>query len=187
MSDTKRSAAGQEFNPYAIARPDPALLKYYVIVSLLLGPAFFVALIPLLFKYYTLRYHFDDKGISMSWGVLFRREILLTYRRVQDIHLTRNILQRWMGLANVSIQTASGAASAEMVIEGILQAEELRDFLYHQMRGARGLAPLDEKRAEGTAGEAPGAPAVGDDEALRLLCEIRDALRGLAAKEKGPS
>ncbi|MBI1904568.1 MAG: PH domain-containing protein [Planctomycetia bacterium] len=186
MSDTRPSSASPAFDPYTIARPDPALLKYYVIVSFLAGPAFIVPLIPLLCKYYTLRYHFDDKGISMSWGVLFRREILLTYRRIQDIHLTRNILQRWMGLANVSIQTASGAASAEMAIEGILQAEELRDFLYHQMRGARGLAPLDAKGAEGTTAGTAGAPSADEDEALRLLGEIRDTLVRLAAREKGP-
>src|SRR5690606_33558570 len=92
--------------------------------------------LPLYFKYETLRYRFDDKGISMSWGLLFRREVHLTYRRIQDIQLTRNIVQRWLGLASVAIQTASGASSAEMVIEGVLEAEALRDYLYRQMRGA---------------------------------------------------
>jgi putative membrane protein len=103
----------------------------------------------------------------MSWGILWRRETLLTYRRIQDIHLTRNIVQRWLNLATVSVQTASGSASAEMAIEGILEAEPLRDFLYAQMRGARGLDhPTDAKPAASGAG----------DEALVLLREIRDAL-----------
>jgi uncharacterized protein len=81
------------FDPREIARPDRALLNYYLIVALLTGPGFPLAFLPLFFKYQTLRYHFDDEGISMSWGILFRREIYLTYRRIQDIHLTRNILQ----------------------------------------------------------------------------------------------
>lgn len=156
----------EPFRPFSITRPDPILLKYYVLASLFAGPAFFIPLIVLLFRYHTLRYRFDEKGISMSWGVLFRREVLLTYRRIQDIHLTRGILQRWLGLATVSIQTASGASSAEMSIEGVLEAEALRDFLYHQMRGARGL-PAPDATAE---------PAPSGDEVLVLLREIRDSL-----------
>ncbi len=74
----------------------------------------------------------------MRWGVLFQREVLLTYRRIQDIHVTRDLIQRWLGLATVSIQTASGSSSPEMKIEGILQAEELRDYLYQKMRGPKG-------------------------------------------------
>ena len=65
----------------------------------------------------------------MSWGILMRREIYITYRRIQDIHLTRNIIQRWLGLATISIQTASGSSSPEMNVEGILEADALRDFL----------------------------------------------------------
>jgi len=121
---------------------------------------------PLLFKYETLKYRFEDEGMSMSWGVLFRHEIHLTYRRIQDIHLSRNLIQRWLGLATVSIQTASGSSGPEMNIEGILRAGELRDYLYAKMRGARGLG------SHATAGG--GNP---HDEALSLLREIRDLLR----------
>src|SRR4029077_19739063 len=118
--------------------PHKSLMSYYLLVALLTGPGFPFAIVPLFFRYETLRYRFDDAGVSMSWGILFRREIYLTYRRIQDIHLTRNILQRWLGLGTVSVQTASGSASPEMSIEGILQADALRDFLYTKMRGARG-------------------------------------------------
>ena len=33
---------------------------------------------------------------------------------------TRNIIQRWLGLATISIQTASGSSSPEVNVEGIL-------------------------------------------------------------------
>lgn len=160
---TTTDGATAAFDPRHISRPDPALMRYYLIASLLSGPGFFFAILPLFFKYETLRYRFDDEGISMSWGILFRREIYLTYRRIQDIHLTRNLLQRWLGLATVSVQTASGSSGPGMSIDGILQADELRDFLYTKMRGAR----------DHTAEPASAAPA---DEALVLLREIRDAL-----------
>ena len=72
---------------FAIERPHPKLLRLYLLRSLLSGPAIFITLPVLLFRYQTLRYHFDDEGIAMKWGVLFRREITLTYARIQDIHL----------------------------------------------------------------------------------------------------
>ena len=154
------------FNPGGLERPDSSLLKYYALISLLTGPGVVVMFLPLFFKYETLRYKFEDDGMSISWGILFRHEIHLTYRRIQDIHLSRNLIQRWLGLSTLSIQTASGSASPEMNIEGILEAEQLRDYLYSKMRGARGL---DENVAD--------SEQHPQDEALALLREIRDLLR----------
>ena len=111
----------------------------------------------------------------MTWGILFRREIYLTYRRIQDIHLTRNILQRWMGLATVSVQTASGSAMPEMSIDGILQAAELRDFLYAKMRGGHGETPA-------TVPSDTSPQPASDDEVLPILCDIRDSLRQLVSR-----
>ena len=158
------------FDARNLDRPAPILLWYYVIISLLYTVGFVVMMPMLFFRYHTLRFKFDDDGILLSWGVLFRREIQLTYRRIQDIHVTRNILQRWMGLANVAIQTASGSAGAEMIIEGVLEADALRDFLYKKMRGARG----DDEQTGDVPSDAVGAP---DDEALVLLRQIRDEIR----------
>ena len=87
-------AEKSDFNPLELSRPDSKLMTYYLLVSLLTGPGIVVTIWPLLFKYLTLEYKFDASGVSMRWGVLFRTEIYLTYRRVQDIHLTRNLLQR---------------------------------------------------------------------------------------------
>jgi putative membrane protein len=163
------------FDPMKITRPSPVLMNYYIVVTALatfcIIPLTIIVLLPNWFKYRSLRYRFDDEGVSMAWGVLFRREINLTYRRIQDIHVTRGLVQRWMGLATVAIQTASGSATPEMSIEGILEADELRDFLYSKMRGARGEAEV-EVMVEST----EAAPA---DEALRLLHEIRDGLAAL--------
>ena len=165
----------RRFDPTKITRPSPVLLNYYVVTTvvatLFVIPITVIALLPSLFKYRTLRYRFDDEGVSMAWGALFRREINLTYRRIQDIHVTRNLFQRWMGLATVAVQTASGSATPEMSIEGILEADQLRDFLYSKMRGARGETEVGEQTG--------GVASEPEDEALRLLHEIRDELAAL--------
>ncbi len=149
---------------YALERPHPALWTLYLIRIVLSLPAIFITLPLLYFRYHTLRYRFDSEGIHMKVGLLFRREVNVTYARIQDIHLRSGLVQRWLGLADVQIQTASGTSEAEVTIEGFKEFEAIRDFLYAQMRGAR------EKSAP------PPLPA-GDDEAVTLLLAIRDELR----------
>ena len=170
-----------EFDPQAIRRPAPALLTYYILLSALSTVGFPIFFVPLFLKYITLRYRFDEQGISMSWGVLFQKEIFLTYRRIQDIHVTRNLFHRWLGLAAVAIQTASGTTGAEMVIEGIHEPEKLRDFLYARMRGARGDLPRT--RALHTSPSRAALPGMASgEEALAILREIRDEVRRLASR-----
>ena len=155
---------------YALERPEPALWRLYLIRSILSGPAVFITLPMLWFRYYTLRYRFDAEGIHMKVGILFRREVNVTYARIQDIHLSSGIIQRWLGLADVQIQTASGTAGAELTIEGFHQSEAIRDFLYARMRGARDKSPS-------TPPALPHAAEVGGDEVVTLLLGIRDELR----------
>jgi putative membrane protein len=171
-----RRGVTEQFNPFSIRRPDPALIRYYILLALLTVPGFPFALWALAIRYATLRYQFDEKGVSMSWGWLFQKQIYLTYRRIQDIHVTRNLLQRWLGLASVELQTAAGSSSAEMTIEGILNPEPLRDYLYARMRGASETVAHDKKS------ESALMPAT--DEALALLQEIRDHLRALRERKE---
>jgi uncharacterized protein len=194
------SDASPPFDPTQIKRPDPALFRYYFFLSLISGPAMPIAFVVQWVRYATLRYSIDEDGISMSWGYFFRREVYLTYRRIQDIHVTHNILQRWMGLSNVSVQTASGSATPEMVIEGILQAEQLRDFLYTKMRGARdGNEPrrtnerLESKAVTGMGSTAShpsfdaGETSDSSAEALLLLKSIRDNMQTLVRNQESAS
>jgi membrane protein YdbS with pleckstrin-like domain len=116
-------------------QPHANLLKYYLLTALVFPPAFLFIAVPMYFRYRTLRYDVDGEGITMRWGILFRREVSLTYARIQDIQLTSNVVERWLGLARIQLQTASGSSSAEMTIEGVLDVEAMRDFLYARMRG----------------------------------------------------
>ena len=105
---------------HAITRPHRKLMTLYILRALLTGPAFPFVFLHGFFKYETLRYRFDDEGVMMAWGLLWRREIFLTYTRIQDIHLSRGVLERWLGLATINIQTAAGSSSAEMAVVGLI-------------------------------------------------------------------
>jgi uncharacterized membrane protein YdbT with pleckstrin-like domain len=154
----------------AIERPHPRLWTLYLLRAVLSGPAL-VVLLPLLwFRYHSMRYRFDEQGVHMRWGILFRREINLTYRRIQDIHLRSGLFQRWLGLADVLVQTAAGSASAEMTIEGLPQFEAVRDFLYTRMRG-------QERHVDA----APDPAVAALREATAELARARVALERLAS------
>lgn len=153
-------------NIASIEAPSPQLFKYYVLRAIATTLAFPLTMTLLYFRYHTMRYRFDAEGIHMRWGILLRREIMLNYSRIQDIQLRSNVIERWLGLARIEIQTASGSAGSEMVLEGLLNFVDVRDFLYSRMRGAR---------SHETSGHA-GVPA----ESLGgVLSEVAAELRGL--------
>src|SRR5262245_21959014 len=163
----------------AIEVPSPQLFKYYVLQAIASTIAFPLTMTLLYFRYHTMRYRFDAEGIHMRWGILLRREIMLNYSRIQDIQLRSNVVERWLGLARIEIQTASGSAGSEMTLEGLLNFVDVRDFLYSRMRGGR------------TPGDAHGQQAVpetlaglleavaGELHAVRVAVEQRETHRGL--------
>jgi uncharacterized membrane protein YdbT with pleckstrin-like domain len=158
----------------SIERPSKALWIYYILVSLVFLPAFPIVIIPMYFRYHTMRYKFGDDGISMSWGILFRRQTIVNYARIQDIHLKSNIVERWLGLARILIQTASGNQSAELTIEGIKEFELLRDYLYSRMRGVK-----DHHAQTAVPTGASMAPATSGDELATVLREVVSEFRAI--------
>jgi uncharacterized membrane protein YdbT with pleckstrin-like domain len=103
------------------------------------------------------------------------------------------VVERWLGLAKIQVQTASGNASAEMTIEGLQHFERIRDWLYSRMRGAREQAssPRAGAAAVGagavataahplTAGAAIDAAAM--DKLARTLHAVAAEVRALRAE-----
>lgn len=148
-------------------------MKYYVLKAFTAGPAFLILLAVLYFRFHTMRFRFDEEGISMSWGILFRREIVLNYSRIQDVHLQSNAIERWFGLARIDVQTASGGSAPEMTLEGIRDYEGLRDFLYSRMRGAKERSPA------GAAGDSLSATLQAIAAELRALRQLIEEKRNV--------
>jgi putative membrane protein len=167
-SKTQPAAAIDVEAIYRISRPAPKLLGLYFLRALATLPLFPIFFILFLRIYLTLKFEFTDDSVTMSWGRLWRKEVYLTYARIQDIHVSRDLFERWLGLGTVHVQTASGSMKPEMSIVGLLEYEMVRDFLYSRMRGARSpevSAPAGDTRV--------GASST------QVLEEIRDELRAI--------
>lgn len=152
-----------------IDRPLPSLLRYYQLSSLFWGPLFFIPLVQRSLRFRTIRYEFDAEGVTMRWGGLERHEVSLAYARIQDIHLSANVLERWLGLARLEIQTASGDAKAEMTLEGLPDPLAVRDFLYERSRGARQTTAV------------PTAPDAETNALAQILLDVAGELRAIRA------
>ncbi len=168
----------------AITTPDPQLWTLYLIYCLLSTVALPIAILPYYFRYKTLRYRFDNDGVSVSYGLLWRRETYLTYARIQDIHVTRNIVERWLGIGTVKIQTASGSAASTESIVGLRAFQDVRNYLYARMRGHR----RPPQTGAVSTGMAPHAVMTlgADADAVDALTGIRDELRAVRALLESP-
>jgi len=120
----------------AIERPVDKLLTYYVWKALATTFAFPVTMLVFFFRYHTMRYRFDEEGIHMKWGMIIRHEIMLNYSRIQDIQLKSNLVERWLGLARIEVQTASGKSSDSLMLEGLYDPTVLGSFPSSRIRGA---------------------------------------------------
>jgi putative membrane protein len=162
----------------AIERPHQNLCTYYILSCLVFPPLLPILGPYLYFRFQTMRYKFTDEGLSMRWGILFRREIIINYARIQDIHIRSNIVERWLGLAKVLVQTASGSSGAEMTIEGLQEFEAVRDFLYSKMRGVKDHAHPPAAQAVAPGHDADLAAALRE-----VARELRETRLALAARK----
>jgi uncharacterized membrane protein YdbT with pleckstrin-like domain len=175
------------FDPNQLDLPAHELFTYYLLGAITSGPFILITLPALWFRYSTLKYSFEDSGLRMNVGVLFRRESVTAYRRIQDIHVSSNVIQRWLGISTISIQTASGSATPEIVIEGVKEPEKLRDWLYERLRGAKGEKPRKASSPAIASTDLNELAAGGADETTRLLTSIRDNLAEMLRKQESQS
>jgi len=142
--------------------------------------------IGLIIRFYTLRYKIDEHGIHQSSGLILRSENTLTFARIQDIQLNRDIIDRYIGLGNVSIQTASGQSTPEVTLYGLENSVEIREALYDRLRKVQNKHKKPKSKPAAadvaTGGDVPIAPgtivpltggnAVSADDVTELLRQI---------------
>lgn len=92
------------------------LIVYSVIISILGFPK----------KGYLLR----EKDISFKTGLIFYKQISVTFNRIQHVEVSQGILAKMFGLSSVKIFTAGGSSS-DLSIPGLLtaDAQKLKAFI----------------------------------------------------------
>jgi membrane protein YdbS with pleckstrin-like domain len=101
-----------------------------------------IAVIVVLFAIWTKLYYdsmwYELHDDEMRWkrGVIFRRTGIVPYNRITNIDIRQGPVMRKLEISTISIQTAgySGQAQAEIRIEAIVHAEELRELIRGMVR-----------------------------------------------------
>jgi putative membrane protein len=96
----------------------------------------------------------SDDALEVYSGVFARQEREIPYRRIQNVDVTRNIVQRLLDIAQVKVETAGGGET-EATLRFVSQADATR--LQEQLRTLKRQATAE--TVDGADGEVP-APDV---------------------------
>ncbi|MEK7793544.1 MAG: PH domain-containing protein [Candidatus Hydrogenedentota bacterium] len=167
-----------------------AVLLIAPLAGVILAPfAFAVAVLPDIVVYIALHLQYDntwyvlsDTSLRIRSGVWVIKEMTITFENVQNVSVKQGPIQRYYGIADVVVETAGGGqqphgkgkspllATHEGKIEGVDNADEIRELIVGRMQRSRSAGLGDEKREQ-------REPAAGwSRDHTAALREIRDLL-----------
>jgi len=163
------------------------MLVFAALVAMLLSAANYLVLH---LRYDTTWYVMTNRSLRIRRGVWVLHETTITFENVQNIRIDQGPLERYAGVANLLVETAGGgggvvslenahAAQAldfhRGLIEGIHNADELREKILARQRRSPGDALGDEAEDQHAGGAAGHVPLQGlGSEHMTLLREIRE-------------
>jgi len=114
---------------------------------------FFALLLMVFLSYVFAKWNYDnylyelgDKEIKIKKGVLWKTNTFIPYIKVQNVDIAYGPITGWLGLANVSIQTAG--SSANFKVEGYIpyvsfeEAERIREEILNKVNSIRANSNL---------------------------------------------
>jgi putative membrane protein len=117
--------------------------------------------------YRSLSYEIGDEQVIVRQGVLTHAVKHVPFRTVTHLTVKRGLIDRWLGLGTLEIQTAgvSGTQQAEQSLVGLADPDEVYDLVVGQLSRFRGaMAPTQAEI------EVPGS---ADETLAALLVEVR--------------
>ena len=157
-----------------------------------------IAYVAIHLRYDTTWYVMTDRSLRIRRGIWVIHETTITFENVQNIKVQQGPVQRHYGIANLIVETAGGGSGASHgkgghagmshtgIIEGVHNAEELRDRIMLRLKSSKsaGLGDEDDRHdhradAGAVAEHASGRPF--SPAHVQALREIRDELKTLNA------
>lgn len=101
-----------------------------------LAVAFILAMVGYEVAYYQrFEYELTADTFDIRSGVLSRRAREIPYRRIQNVDISRNVVQRLLGIAAVGFETAGGRQTeGEIRYVSVLEAERLQEEIQQRKR-----------------------------------------------------
>ena len=172
------------YNLYLIIIVWLAILPWFIPLALFSSPAVSLVVgVPLLAivllaiwwipRYYSsITYMLQKEEICWKRGVWFRQTGIVPYNRITNVDIIQGPLSRLFGLSSLRIQTAgySAQASAELVLAGIDNPEEIREII---MRHVHSKSPgaVETFQDEADIERMPGRDILDELIRIRMLLE----------------
>jgi membrane protein YdbS with pleckstrin-like domain len=145
-------------------------LIWWVLAMFLLGP-----------YYRSLRYEVQDDEVIVYAGIWTQSVKHVPYRTVTNLTVKRDVLDRWLGLGTLNIQTAgmSGQKGAEEHLAGLTDVQGVYDAVAGELRRFRGgMAP--------TQADVDVAPVAGPPDVLGdILAEVQAIRKAMETPQQG--
>lgn len=103
--------------------------------------AYFVVMLSYQLVYYQrFDYELTDDTLDIESGVVSRRNREIPIRRVQNVDISRNVVQRVLGIAQINLETAGGSSTeASLKYVSVEEAERLQSEIGRLKRGDEGV------------------------------------------------
>lgn len=105
-----------------------------------------VAYVAIHLKYDTMWYVMTDRSLRLRRGIWVIIEHTITFENVQNVYVTRGPIQQLFGFATIVVETAGAiisdgenvhAVGNQAIMEGIHNADEIRDLIMERVRNSR--------------------------------------------------
>lgn len=122
--------------------------------------AFAFSLLRTLIHYFTLRYQLVDDELIVNEGLIFQNQRIVPLAKIQNIDLMQNVLHRIFRVAEVRLETASGA-EAEAVLRVLTEPQitALRQAVSLSRQSQNPLGSMEDSSAAARSTVAPPNPA----------------------------
>ena len=71
-----------------------------------------------LWAYSNFSYEVTDDGLFIKFGIIHQKTISVPFDQVQNVNIERSLIDRMLGLARISIETAGSAVTQPMQVIG---------------------------------------------------------------------
>lgn len=111
--------------------------------------AFFAAamLLRAVWHQWTYRYGFGPRGLVVREGLIFRNVRQIEYARIENIDTERDLLHRWLDVAQVRVQTSTGGKPEALIsVLDLAAVQEMRDKVFANARPTAEAAPVPQEQ-----------------------------------------
>lgn len=157
-------------------------------ILIIVGPDI-IAYVAFHLRYDTTWYVMTDRSLRIRRGIWIIHETTITFENVQNVKVQQGPVQRHFGIANLIVETAGGGSGGPHgkggggtgghvgIIEGVANAQELRDRILVRLRASKSAGLGDDDHAHGVHPLTTAGGARFTESHIAALREIRDELR----------